>query len=324
MNIVILDGLTRFTDYVDWSPLSEFGTLTVHDSSTPNETVQRAVDAEVILVNGTVITREIIEQLPRLRYIGITITGHDLVDVAAATRRGVVVTNVPTYATRSVAQMAFAHVLNLTQRIPGLCQSVRCGEYWGSIEDLFNGNPLLELDGLAMGIVGFGRIGRAVAELAQAFGMKILAFDTCRTEVLPGVDPPDVDFVELDALFRQSDVISLHCPITEENRGLVDRRRLKLMKPSAFLINTSRGQLIDEEALAEALNSCRIAGAGLDVLSAEPPPADHPLLTAKNCFVTPHVGAATRAAWHRQFQIVVENLKAFLQGNPQNVVVPEV
>ena len=314
MNIVVLDGLTRYSDYLDWNPLSELGTLTVHDRTAPHQVVDRAVDAEAILVNGTILTREILEQLPRLRYIGVLTTGHNLVDLTAATARGVVVTNVPCYATRSVAQMAFAHLLNLTQRVPTLFGRVRRGEFRQCIDDLLNGDPLLELDGLTMGIVGFGRIGRATAQLALAFGMKVLAADSCQNAV------PGVEFVVLDTLFEQSDVVSLHCPLTEENRGLVDRRRLWRMKPTALLINTSRGQLIDEGALAEALNSGRIAGAGLDVLATEPPPTDHPLLRAKNCVVTPHVGAATRAACDRQGRIAVDNLKAFLQGSPRNVV----
>ena len=317
MNIVVLDGLTRYSDYLDWNALSELGTLTVHDRTAPHQVMDRAVDADAILVNGTVITRETLERLPRLKYIGILITGHDVVDVAAAEERGIVVTNVQTYATRSVAQMVFAHVLNLTQRVQSLFQRVRRGEFQQCTDDLLNGDPLLELEDLTMGIVGFGRIGRATAGLALAFGMKVQASDPC-----PTAAPPGTEFVELDTLFEQGDVVSLHCPLTEENRGLVDWRRLELMKPSALLINTSRGQLIDEEALAEALNSGRIAGAGLDVLSTEPPPTDHPLLTARNCVVTPHVGAATRAAWDRQLRIAVDNLTAFLQGNPQNVVVP--
>jgi glycerate dehydrogenase len=317
MNIVVLDGLTRYSHYLDWSPLAEFGALTVHDRTAPHQVIDRAADADVILVNGSVVTRETLERLPRLKYIGILITGYDLVDVAAAAERGIVVTNVQTYATRSVAQMVFAHVLNLTQRVQSLFERIRRGEFDQCTDELLNGAPLRELEGLTMGIVGFGRIGRATAELALAFGMKVHASDPC-----PAAAPPGTVFVALDALFKHSDVVSLHCPLTHQTRGIVDRRRLGLMKPSALLINTSRGQLIDEEALADALNSGRIAGAGLDVLSTEPPPNDHPLLAAKNCVVTPHAAAATRAAWDRQLRIAVDNLAAFLQGSPKNVVVP--
>ena len=317
MNLTVLDGPTRYSDYIDWSLLSEFGTLTVHDRTTGHQVIERAADAEVIFINGTVITREIIEQLPCLEYIGIMITGYDSVDMAAAAQRGIVVANVPGYSTHSVAQMAFAHVLNLTHRAHSLSRKIKRGEFRECIDELFAGNPLLELYDLTMGIVGFGRIGRAVAGIASAFGMKVQVYHPHQTTA-----PPGVDFTELDTLFEQSDVISLHCPLTEANRGFVDRRRLKLMRPSALLINTSRGGLIDEEALAEALNTDLIAGAGLDVLSTEPPPNDHPLLTAKNCFITPHVSAVTRAALNRQFQIIVGNLRTFLQGSPQNVVTP--
>ncbi len=318
MNIAVLDGLTRYTHFLDWSSLAEFGNLTVYDRTPAKLVVERAADADAVLVNGAVLDRGAIERLPRLKYIGILITGHDLIDLRAAAERGIVVSNVPDYATMSVAQMAFAHILNLTQRVGALSRQIGDGEYDKIINSLLCGDPLRELFGLKIGVVGFGRIGQATARLALAFGMEILAYD-CRP--IPG--PSWAKFVDLDVLFSESDVVSLHCPLTETNRRLVDRGRLAMMKPNALLINTSRGALVDEDALAEALNAGRIAGAGLDVLSVEPPRRDNPLLSAKNCFVTPHVAAVTRAAMDRQFGIAVENLKAFIAGKPQNVLRPD-
>lgn len=318
MHIVVLDGYTLNPGDLSWDELERLGTCQVFDRSRPEEVVPRAKNAEVVLVNKVVLSRELIGQLPRLQYIGVLATGHNVVDGQAARERGVPVTNVPTYGTRSVAQMVFAHVLNLTQRVAYHAGTVAQGR-WTTCEDFcYWDHPLVELAGQTMGIVGFGRIGRATAELALAFGMKVLAFDP----VVPAAAAEGVEIVELDALFRQSDVVSLHCPLTPETQRLVDRDRLALMKPSALLINTSRGPLIDERALAEALNSGGIAGAGLDVLAVEPPPPDNPLLRAKNCFVTPHVAWATRAARQRLLRTVVENVRAFLDGRPQNVVNP--
>ena len=318
MNIVVLDGYTLNPGDLSWDELKELGTCEIFDRSRPEEVVSRAIDAEVLLVNKVVLSREGIGQLPNLRYIGLLATGHNVVDSPAARERGIPVTNVPTYGTQSVAQAVFAHLLNLTQRVGHHAQTV-AEERWTACEDFCYWDfPLVELAGLTMGIVGFGRIGRATAELALAFGMKVLAYDP----VLPADVPEGVEIVDLDAIFRQSDAISLHCPLTPETQQLVDRERLALMKPSAFLINTSRGPLVDDLALAEALNSGGIAGAGLDVLSVEPPPPDNPLLGAKNCFVTPHMAWATRAARQRLLRTVVENVRAFLDGRPQNVVNP--
>jgi glycerate dehydrogenase len=266
-------------------------------------------------------SRETLGRLPELRYIGVTATGYNIVDVAAARERGVAVTNVPTYGTRSVAQMVFAHLLNLTQRVAHHAETVRRGR-WSQCPDFcYWGYPLVELDGLTMGIVGFGRIGRAVAELAGAFGMGVLACDV-RPDTADAA-PESVAFVELDELFRRSDVVSLHCPLTNETGGLVDARRLALMKETAFLINTARGPLVDASALADALDAGRIAGAGLDVLPVEPPPAGGDaarLLAAANCFVTPHIAWATRSARRRLLAAAVENVRAFITGRPANVV----
>jgi glycerate dehydrogenase len=250
-----------------------------------------------------------------LKYIGVLATGYNIVDVAAARERNIPVANVPTYGTRSVAQHTLALLLELTQHAGHHAQTVCDGRWTKSPDFCYWDYPLVELEGLTMGIVGFGRIGRGVTELALAFGMKVLV-----TSATPRQVPPGVEFVAFEILLRQSDVVSLHCPLTPHTKNLVNSERLLLMKPTAFLLNTSRGLLIDEEALAKALNSGKIAGAGLDVLSVEPPPAGNPLLKAKNCLITPHIAWATRSARSRLMQTAVANIRAFLAGNLQNVV----
>ena len=317
MKIVVLDGYTLNPGDLSWKDLEELGELTVYDRTQPGQLVPRAADAEVVLTNKTVIGDEHFQQLPKLKFIAVLATGYNVVDVEAARRRGIPVSNVPAYGTRSVAQMVFAHLLNLTQHVRDHVETVRRGR-WSQIEDFcYWDYPLVELDGLVMGLVGLGRIGRAAAGLAAAFGMRVLAYDVA------AVDRPDgVQMVDLDTLFQQSDVVSLHCPLTPENHGLVNARRLAMMKPTAFLINTSRGPLVDEQALAEALQSGRIAAAGLDVLAVEPPPPDHPLLQLENCYVTPHIAWATKSARQRLMNIAIENVRAMLRGQPQNVVNP--
>jgi glycerate dehydrogenase len=254
--------------------------------------------------------------LPKLRYIGVLATGYNIVDTAAARERNIPVANVPTYGTKSVAQHTFALLLELTQHVGHHAQTVRDGRWTKSPDFCYWDYPLVELDGLTMGIVGLGRIGRAVANLALAFGMKVLVNGRSASREIV----PNVRFAEVDALFRESDVVSLHCPLAPETRSLVDAQRLALMKPTAFLLNTSRGPLIDEVALAKALNAGGLAGAGLDVLSTEPPPYTNPLLEAKNCLITPHIAWASRAARSRLMQTAVANLRCFLSGKPENVV----
>lgn len=317
MKIVVLDGHTLNPGDLSWAELEALGECAVYDRSTPAEVVPRAQEAGIALTNKTVLTREQIDALPKLRYIGVLATGYNVVDVAAARARGIPVCNVPTYGTRSVAQHAFALLLELAHRTGHHAQTVRDGRWTRSVDFCYWDYPLLELEGMTMGIVGFGRIGRAVAEVAGAFGMKVLASDTC---CAPGSVPPYVQFVDLDRLFAESDVVSLHCPLTPQTNRLVNRERLARMKPTAFLLNTSRGPLVDEAALAGALNEGRLAGAGLDVLAVEPPTAGHPLFSAKNCFITPHIAWATRSARSRLMQTAVANVRAFLAGKPQNVV----
>lgn len=317
MVITVLDGYTLNPGDLSWEPLRRLGACRIFDRTPPGEIAARSAGAEIVLTNKAPLSRTTMEQLPGLRYIGVLATGYNIVDVGAARERGIVVTNVPGYATASVAQLVFAHILNLACGLTQHTDAVRAGR-WSSSQDFsFRETPLVELAGLTMGIVGFGQTGRATAELALAFGMRVIVSGR------PGASlPPDrrVRPVLLDDLFRLSDVVSLHCPLTPETKSLVDERRLSLMKPSAFLINTGRGPLIDESALARALDERRIAGAGLDVLSVEPPPADHVLLRARNCFVTPHIAWASTEARKRLLGAVVTNIEAFLAGAPQNVV----
>jgi glycerate dehydrogenase len=315
VRIVVLDGFTLNPCDLSWNELKSLGDCEIYDRSTALDVVKRAADAEIVLTNKTVLNREQILALPKLKYIGVLATGYNIVDVAAARDRNILVTNVPTYGTRSVAQHTFALLLELTQHAGHHAQTVRDGRWTKSPDFCYWDYPLVELDALTMGIVGFGRIGKSVAELAMAFGMNVLA-----TSSTPRRPPGGIRFVELETLFRQSDVVSLHCPLTTQTRNLVNKTTLALMKPTAFLLNTSRGPLIDEHALAEALNSGRIAGAAVDVLSVEPPPADNPLLRAKNCIVTPHIAWATRAARSRLMQIAVANVRAFLNGRLENAV----
>jgi glycerate dehydrogenase len=315
MQIIVLDGVTLNPGDLSWDGLQALGPCEVYDRTPQNEVVARAQGAAIVLTNKTELDRETIARLPQLKYIGVLATGYNCVDAVAARQAGVAVTNVPTYGTRSVAEMVFAHLFEFTRHVSEHAQTARIGRWTRSGEFCYWDYPLIELDGLTLGIVGYGRIGRATARLGQAFGMKVQA---CDAMPIPAAD--GVAAVDLDTLFSSSDVVSLHCPLTPETDRMVDRRRLERMKPSAYLINTSRGGLIDEAALAEALNAGRIAGAGLDVLTVEPPPPDHPLLTARNCCVTPHIAWATRAARSRLLDTAVENVRAFLAGRPQNVV----
>lgn len=316
MKIVVLDGYTLNPGDLSWDGLSALGETCIYDRTPEALRVERAQDAPIVLTNKTVLNADILGQLPALRYIGVLATGYNVVDVNAARERGVPVTNIPIYGTRSVAQMVFAHVLNFGQSVAHHAQTVRDGRWTASTDFCYWDMPLTELDGLTMGLVGYGRIGQATAQLARAFGMNILAFDLYPPANAQG----EVRFTSLEEVLEKSDFVSLHCPLTAENRHLINTERLKTMKPTAFLINTSRGPLVDEQALAEALNQGIIAGAGLDVLEVEPPAATNPLLTAQNCHITPHIAWATRAARSRLMDTAVENVRAFLHGAPVNVI----
>jgi len=316
MRIVVVDGYTLNPGDLSWAALEALGDCTVHDRTPPERAVERCGGAEIVLTNKVAFGEAVLAALPDLRYVGVLATGYNIVDAAAAARRGVVVTNVPAYSTDSVAQLVFAHLLELAHHVGGHSEGVRGGKWSRCADFAYWDWPLVELAGLTMGVVGFGRIGRAVARLARAFGMEVLACDV-RGD-LPGAE--SVRLVPMDELFARGDVVSLHCPLTPRTRGLVSAERLATMKPTAFLINTARGPLVDERALADALNAGRLAGAGLDVLSSEPPAADNPLLSARNCCITPHVAWATRSARRRLMAEAVENVRAFLAGWKRNVV----
>ena len=311
-----MDSFTLNPGDLSWKSLEELGECAIYDRTAAEDTVQRADGAEIVLTNKTVLSSDMIEQLAKLQYIGVLATGHNIVDAEAARKRGVPVTNVPTYGTDSVAQMVFAHLLNLAQNVAGHAQTVSNGRWCSAPDFCYWDTPLVELKGLTMGIIGLGRIGQATARLALAFGMKVIAYDI----TVPAQMPEACEMVKLEDVFRLADVISLHCPLTPQTENLVNEQRLALMKTTAFLINTSRGPLIDEQALADALNNARIAGAGLDVLAVEPPDERNPLLKARNCYVTPHIAWATRAARKRLLDVAVDNVAAFLAGRPKNVV----
>ncbi|HUI09989.1 MAG TPA: D-2-hydroxyacid dehydrogenase [Bacteroidota bacterium] len=316
MEIVVLDGFTLNPGDLSWEGLRSLGSCTVYDRTPAEEVVPRGRGAEALLTNKTPLGADAIARLPRLRYIGVLATGYNIVDVAAAGARGIVVTNVPAYGTMSVAQVVFAHVFNLTHRAAQHASAVRSGRWSACPDFCFWDGPLVEVSGLRLGIVGLGRIGGAVARAGAAFGMEVVASDPSGGKGFPeGVSP-----VPLDELFRTADVVSLHCPLTGETRGLVSAPRIALMKRTAFLINTSRGPLIDERALADALDRGGIAGAGLDVLCEEPPAADNPLLKARNCCITPHYAWASTAARRRLMEEVTENLRAFQRGERRNEV----
>ena len=315
--IVVLDGATLNPGDLSWETLAALGDLTVYDRTKPDDILSRSAGAAVILTNKTPLSAETIGKLPDLRFISVLATGVNPIDVAAAKNRGIPVANVPGYSTESVVQSTWAHLLNLASGLAFYADRVRDGGWTASPDFTFYGAPLTELAGKTFGVVGFGTIGRRVARVAAAFGMKTLAYGP---HLVPGTVTDGTPAVSLDDLFRQSDVVSLHCPLTAANRHLVHRERIALMKPTAFLINTARGPLIDPAALAEALNAGRLAGAGMDVLTTEPPTADNPLLSAKNCFMTPHNAWATLEARRRLMAETVENVRAFLAGTPVHVV----
>ncbi|MFM2176161.1 MAG: hypothetical protein RL015_259 [Verrucomicrobiota bacterium] len=316
MKIVLLDAYTANPGDVSWSPLESIASCEIHPRTPLAETVSRCADAEIVITNKAVLNREIIEALPKLKYIGVTATGYNIVDVAAAKERGITVTNVPGYSSPAVAQLVFSLILELTNNVGHHAQTVREGRWVACPDFCYWDHPIIELSGRTLGIIGYGDIGSSVAKIAVAFGMKVLASKRdWKTPPPDGVTPASIDEV-----FQNSDVISLHCPLTDATKHLVGEHTLSLMKPTAFIINTGRGPLVDESALAQALNTGRIAGAGLDVLSVEPPKADNPVLTAKNCLITPHIGWASREARVRLIDIVASNLQAFLEGKPVNVV----
>ena len=314
MKIVILDGYTANPGDLSWSELEQLGQLTVYDRTRPEETVARAADAEVVLTNKVVIGRQEIVQLPRLQYIGVLATGYNVVDIQAARERGIIVTNVPAYSTESVAQMVFAHLLTVTNRTEHYAVLNRQGRWSSNPDFSYWDTPLHELAGKTFGIVGLGNIGSRVAQIALAFGMKVVAL-TSKSAL-----PAGIQKVSLDELLIASDVVSLHCPLTDTTRHLINARTLQMMKPSAILINTGRGPLVNDADVAEALSTQRLYAYCADVLTTEPPQADNPLLCQSNAYFTPHIAWASVEARVRLLQTAIANVRAFANGTPQNTV----
>lgn len=316
MKIAVLDGYTMNPGDLDWSPLENLGECRIFDRTPRQQVIERAQGAEILITNKVPLGAGEIQALPQLRYIGVTATGVNVVDLDTARRQDIVVTNVPAYSTPAVAQQTFALILEVVRGVGQHAELVRQGRWNESPDFSFQVSPQIELAGQTLGLVGFGAIGQAVARVGQAFGMEIVV----HTRTARSQEWPEVDFVSLDDLFRRADIVSLHCPLTDQTEQMVDGRRLALMKEAAYLINTARGGLVDESALAQALEQGRLAGAGLDVLSQEPPLADNPLLSAPNCLITPHLAWATQAARQRLMDTVIANVAAFLDGKPQNRV----
>ncbi|MDQ1087816.1 D-2-hydroxyacid dehydrogenase [Siphonobacter sp. SORGH_AS_1065] len=317
MKIVLLDGYTLNPGDLNWAPLQEIGDFTVYDRVKPDEIVEKAKEADILLTNKSKLTAEILEQLPNVKYIGVTATGYNIVDTEAARKRNIPVTNVSEYSSRAVAQHTFSLILHFTNDVARLNESVRQKQWAKSPDFCYSFSPLTELSGKTLGLIGFGSIAKEVAKIAHAFGMRVIAH---RRSEKPATGFEFVEILPLETVFRESDVVSLHCPLTEETKGIINAERLGWMKPTSYLINTGRGPLIVEQDLADALNQGVIAGAGLDVLSVEPPSLDNPLPEAKNCVITPHVAWLAFEARRRLLQMTADNIKAFLNGTPINVV----
>jgi len=319
VKIVVLDGYALNPGDLSWSHMQELGELTVYDRTPVEQVFQRAKDATIVLTNKTPLSSDVIKKLPSLKYIGVLATGYNIVDVDAAKEKGVPVTNVPGYGPKSVAQLTFALLLELCHHVQRHSDAVMQGKWSRSADWCFWDYPLIELAGKTIGIIGFGTIGQQVANIASAFDMQIIAHSRTQTDQS---HRNNFRWVTTNELLSESDVVSIHCPLTAETKGLINRDTLQRMKRSAFLLNTSRGPIIVDKDLADALNSDVIAGAGIDVLSVEPPPADNPLFKTKNCLITPHLAWATKEARTRLMNKVAENISAFLSGKPVNVVNP--
>lgn len=317
MKIIVLDGFALNPGDLSWENLRSLGNVCVYDRTPAELVLERSAGAEALLTNKTVLDAGILRSLPGLRYVGVLATGYNVIDIDEARRLGITVTNIPAYSTSSVAQHTFALILELNLHIQRYSDSVFAGKWSESKDFTFRDLPLKELAGKTLGIIGFGNIGRKVCEIALAFGMKVIAYSPSRSNA-PGSD--DFEWDDPHGLLSRSDIVTIHCPLTPETAGMINKNRLKLMKKSAFLINTSRGPLIVEEDLAGALNAGIIAGAGLDVLAVEPPPPGNPLLKAKNCIITPHIAWATLEARTRLMETAGQNIRAFIAGSPENVV----
>lgn len=314
MNIVVLDAYTLNPGDLTWDELISLGNCRIYDRTEPDKIIERAMDAEIVLTNKTVLSKEVLAALPNVQYIGLLSTGANVVDLAYAKERNIPVCNVPAYGTASVAQMTFALLLELVSRVGDHSVSVSQGEWSASSDFCYWNAPLVELSGKTIGLIGLGNIGMQVARIAHAFDMQVIAYRKKQDPVA------GISYCDLDTLFETSDVISLHCPLSDETKEIINAVSIQKMKPSAFLINTGRGPLVDEQALADALNEGRLAGAGLDVLCQEPPTNGSLLIGAKNCYITPHIAWATRAARERLYHVVVDNVRAFMAGKPNHVV----
>ena len=314
MKIVVLDGYTANPGDLSWKNLEALGALTVYERTQPTETVARAADAEIVLTNKVIVSKEVMAQLPKLKYIGVLATGYNVVDIQEAHERGIIVTNVPAYSTESVAQMVFAHLLTVTNRTEHYAIQNRRGRWTENPDFCYWDFPHMELAGKTFGIVGLGNIGQRVAQIALAFGMKVKALSS-KTSL-----PAGIEKASLEELLATSDVLSLHCPLTENTRHLINADTLRKMKSTAILINTGRGPLIDDQAVAEALADGRLAAFCADVLTEEPPKADNPLLKQPNAFFTPHIAWASKEARIRLLQVATNNVRAFISGEPVNVV----
>jgi glycerate dehydrogenase len=316
MKIVVLDGYSANPGDLSWESLKEFGDLTVYPRTSAKQIVECSKEADIILLNKVKITKEIVDKLPKLKYIGVLATGYNVVDTDYARERGIVVSNIPAYSTDSVVQMTFAHILNITNQVGHYAEQVR-NNRWSSNEDFcYWDTPLTELSGKTMGIVGLGNIGMRVATIARQFGMDVFALTSKESANLPS----GIQKTTLNGLLSISDVLSLHCPLTRDTNQLINAERLALMKPGSILINTGRGQLVDEEAVAQALSTGRLAGYGADVMAIEPPSKDNPLLKQPHAYFTPHIAWASKEARTRLINIAVENVKSFVEGRPQNIV----
>lgn len=317
MDIVVLDGYTLNPGDLSWDELEELGNVTVYDRTDANQIVKRIGDAKLVFTNKTPLTKEIFKACPNVEFVGVLATGYNVVDVEAAKEFGVVVTNIPTYGTTAVAQFVFALLLEICHHVGDHSQQVKNGTWTNSPDFCFWSHPLVELSGKTMGIIGFGRIGQATAKIATSFGMKVLAYDAFPKKEF---ETEDIKIVELDNLLQNSDVISLHCPLFPSTEGIINRDNISKMKDGVMIINTSRGKLIVEEDLVEALDSGKVSGAAVDVLAQEPANEDNPLVLCEKCIVTPHIAWAPKESRKRLMDIAVQNLKSFLEGNVQNTV----
>lgn len=316
MKIVVLDGFAANPGDLSWEGMQALGELTIYDRTAPEEVMERCNDADIVLTNKVILSASTLKQLPQMKYIGVLATGYNVVDIKAARKQGIVVTNIPAYSTDSVAQLTFAHILNITNRVGHYARQNREGRWSSNPDFVYWDTPLIELNGKTLGIVGLGNIGMKVATIARQFGMDVFAMTSKNSSDLPA----GIQKTTFEGLLAISDVLSLHCPLTEQTRHLMNAKALKKMKPGAILINTGRGPLVDEQAVADALQSGQLLGYGADVMSQEPPQADNPLLQCPNAFLTPHIAWATFEARQRLMQIAIDNVQAFLKGKPINVV----